>query len=429
MNKNIKNIYLHIGVAKSGTSSLQMSLLKSKKELEKLGTGYFYPKLSFFHHGRYLLHKFKDKPDRYDLLRSFDNDFSKFKQYIVFETMKFEEQINRTHCQNLIISGEQTARLNKKQLTSLKYYLENLAPNSKITIVVGIREHTSRFTSSVQQRIRMNKNFELEEMMKFESNFYRRKLSKFQDVFGCENIVSFKFEDLINERKGPIGLFFKSLNVNTNNAKLVNFKYNEGNSDVALDIVFFIDKKLPLVVRNQKNSGRDFGDTWLFGRLEGGKFKLPEEIIKELHDQCRLDKIWLKDNFNIDYQIKFTQSYKTRLIFNSKYKNQFKSVFIKLNSVLQKLSYEYLLEKLKSDEVSEIDKLMLTKLVDWIDSISSDFKFKNLEYFLERKSQNYRINKIIQIQMYVVELKRYYNKFGLIRMTKKIVKRFFKFKV
>ena len=427
MNSKIKNIYLHVGVAKSATSSLQMSLLKSRDELMKVNGGYFYPKISYFHHGRLLHYMFMNGlPNRLEFIRDFDGNLDSFKDYLVKESAIFENEINNSDCENLIVSGEQIARLNANSLQKLKEYLLKLAPNATIYIVVCVREHTSRFTSKINLRIKIGGQFDLKKEIKKERNYYQRKLSSFMEVFSKNNMIVYSFNEIKNYKNGPIELFFSKINLKINDMKLINFRSNDGYSAVAIDIVKYINNRLPLITNDKLTRGREFRDTIYWGQLRGEKFKLINETIKEIHTVCMDDKIWLRDNFGIDYTDQYSKKVDYELEFKPEYFKQFKNLFVKVRPVIQKLSYDYINDKIMTGNVSGETKAQFIQLLHWMDKITSDYKQKNLEFFIDNNQNRYNVNAYIKLKTFIYTAKRQTKRKGLkksLKLFKKKIKK------
>ena len=424
MNESMKRIYVHIGVMKTATSSLQQSLFKNRKALVNVEGGYLYPQVSYFHHGRFILSKFTDQTvNPREFVRKYKGDRRNLDEYAGRETIKFEKEINHSTCENMIISGEQIPRLNVEQLEKFKAYLLELAPNAEIIIVACTREHTSWFASYIQQSIKVARPVDFANAIADTAAYYQNNLAKFFNVFNKENMIVYKFEDIKKYKEGPIGMFFSHINVDTEGVDLIDFRSNEGYSGVAVDILMYINKRLPLLVDEQLSKGRRFFDDRMLGRLSGEKYLLTREIIADVHMKSLGDKIWLRDYFGIDYVDLYSKKHAEDVLFESSYVNEFKCIFVKLKPVIQKLCYDYINEKSSSKGVNEETESRLHGLIHWADRISADFGEKDLNFFIANNQKRYKVNAFSYGKSLMFFSSQYDKRFGLKKLLAVLIHR------
>ena len=417
MNDKIDKIYVHIGVMKTATSSLQQSLFKNRKVLKSMGDGYLYPQVSYFHHGRFFLSKFTNQHvNPRTFVRKFDGKIENMKDYAIREQAKFENEVINTNCKNVVVSGEQISFFNLEQIKKFKNYLLSLAPNAEIYIVVCTREHTSRFASEIQQSVKVCMQVDFNDYIKKESQYYKNHIEHFLGTFGKDKIIAYKFEDIKKYKNGPIELFFKKIKADIASNQLFNFRSNEGYSGLAVDILMYINNRLPLITDNELTKGRRFYDDRMLGRISGEKYLLSKEMIENIHNKCMADKVWLRDNLGIDYTQTYSKKYFNGLKFNKTYLKEFKCIFIKLKPVIQKLCYDYICEKISDKALDYKSKSILAKLKDWTYKLIPDLKANELDYFIQNNDKKYKTSTILELKTLLFFSVLYYRRFGIIKL-------------
>ncbi|MEA2048172.1 MAG: hypothetical protein U9O64_06945 [Campylobacterota bacterium] len=336
----MKNLYLHIGTRKTATSSIQKTIYNNRNIFEK--NGLYYPKKWREAHNLEIYCMFADKPENYAF-----NVFNKYTKAEVEKNNRLNKQniiqeIKKTKCNNILFSAEDASSLTKKNIQNLKEFI-NLELNiSNIKIIVGVRDILSYATSDMQQLIK-------DGMGKINihhyKNFYREKLEKFFQVFGKENIIIYKFEDSIKHELGPVGYFCDIIHLPKDILSTMRIeKTNEGISNRAIDLISYINLKIPLLHGLNLTHGRYRGDTQLLNHLSGEKYIPKKEFQAEVIDINSDNLEWLKETCNIDYtKIKLKEI--NDIGFDSLYVHQLLKVYGQLTPLIQKLVYDYLLEK------------------------------------------------------------------------------------
>ncbi|WP_418135116.1 glycosyltransferase family 2 protein [Psychromonas sp. GE-S-Ul-11] len=213
-----KSLYLHIGCHKTGSSSLQKSLLNAKEQLNELNW-------DFLH---------LDKDGNSSNIVEFEHDKLGL---ITRISNKIDQLINNVQYDNNIISGEHLSAINnKKLLLSLKNKLNKEFSNIKI--VVYLRRQDKLALSFKQQSSKGTKRNQLISSVLcghspnalpelttalYEYLDFNKKISLWEEVFGEENIIIANFDEL---HGNDICLDFSTrLNLQT---KLESLFINEG---------------------------------------------------------------------------------------------------------------------------------------------------------------------------------------------------------
>ncbi|MFW8629149.1 hypothetical protein [Vibrio natriegens] len=351
-----KTLYLHVGFHKTASSSIQLELFKNKDVLNSYG--YHYPKGWRFNHN-FLFGMFCDNPELF-----YENVLNEIKNNEIIQNYQklkeiYEDELNNTNCGNFILSSEDLSVLEESGLIRLKKYLDNKLNNPKIKIVICVRGPISFATSDIQQSIKVGYNFSFDNY----NSIYKSRISKFIDIFGLENIIIFKFEDAVKNKKGPTGEFLSAIGLpDTIKEHFSGVKINESFSSDAVELMKFINQHAPISDGKSLTEGRTPNDTIEFSKHKGARFRLSQEEVNVISSKSREDVAWLKDVFNIDYSDELS---KPALVNKNEIESSFLE-FIELNfstltPLIKKLTIQYLVEKVeKSITDNEIDAIIKT---------------------------------------------------------------------
>ena len=183
-----KNLFLHIGFHKTGTSALQEYLDTHHEELECQDI--FYP--------RSYNHAF---PGNVDLSWAFNKNPPRWGNVDEMNREKilgfYKKQLLGTKCENIIISSEDFVLLDSQivSIEKLKEYLREY----EVKLVAYIREPVEFMVSLYSHAIRarqINCSFKtfIAENYNFAAAFYPARLQPWAKVFGKESLIVRKYE-------------------------------------------------------------------------------------------------------------------------------------------------------------------------------------------------------------------------------------------
>lgn len=389
-----KIIYLHIGVHKTGTTSIQESLDLNKRKLLKNGI-YFpviiknrirNPKNWVINHGVALYCMFSDYPENY-LLKPISK-VTIFNKKNKLNLIKELNKFNKSSAHSMILSGEDISLLSENNLKVLRSFLLTEIPKGDIRIIISFREPIKIFTSHFQQNIKSGQSVINQELNQFD-NFYFKRVSKFINVFGKENIITYKFEDATNYPSGLIGYFLEIVGVNKLYIKkFKKIRKNESLSDISVDIISYINEKAPYPTHLLKD--RFFRDTFLLENLLGNKFALDRRLIDFYTINNKKDINWLADTFNIKYK-KLNEFNQEKLQFSEDFFSNIKKIYLFLTPLIKELLLDYVLlnqEKMENQE-------MCSQMIIWIKKkksnpiIKINIQIYRYSYFVIQKMKGY----------------------------------------
>ncbi len=363
----LNKIYLHVGMQKTATSSIQQSLLANKEFLKQ--NSILYPSsLSNWHVNEIgaLLYEEKEEERRNILHRQ---NFSQINRNNIIEKLK--KEILNCDCESLVISAESIILYSKDGLTKLKDIIQNDLNIKNIIIILTTRNILDFMNSYVQQLIKSS--FEVEYNKLVQKTIYENQISKFEEVFGQENLIVYCFEEAKKHPLGVVGYFFEQIGIEKERVKEIKIiKTNEGISELACEVIDYINTIEPFIDKKEISQKRQIGDTRLLQKLSGKKFVIDEIYQKSLLKNSLQDVQWLKKHYGIDYTSTKTVKKNKSQIREATF-IELKEIFPKLNHTIQKNLENYFKEKLNNTRFYEIEnKRNLKKCLDIIQKVRKD---------------------------------------------------------
>lgn len=299
-------IIVHIGLHKTGTTSIQHSLLKNRDTLSSLG--YYFPAFNIgngimANHSRALVNLFSDNPENYKLNITSGYD-TKEKCQSLSKTLlqQFSSGIKTSH-HKLILSGEGLTTLTEHELENLKKFLDShLSLQGKIKVFAYLRHPVNYYQSVIQELVKsgFGKADSFNMAMGGSKSLYTKTLNKFISVFGKHSIALYRFEDTI-EDSTPDLFFFKLLEAKDNLDKIISVRANESLSAEAFELISAINTEQPLFINGKLNPKRKGDDTFFLRNLKGSRFGIPENTKTVIWNNIQPDLTWLNEQFSINY--------------------------------------------------------------------------------------------------------------------------------
>lgn len=308
-----KECIVHIGMHKTGSSSIQVTLDKKFKSEE---TCYF--NLGKANHSRLIL-----------------NLFSKHKKSIVEDDnsvimKKMLESIENCPGQRMILSGEGIVKLTKKELEDFKDFLYQYF--EQITIVAYVRSPSSFIVSAFQEIVKGGiYHFMLEKVYPN----YRNKFRKFDLVFGRENVHLWKFDPKTFIEGDVVTDFCHKIDIKMNLSSVI--RVNDSLSMEALSLLYLYGKY---------GSGTDIPNKGkvisLLQKIGKRKIQISPNLLNPIIDKNAKDILWMEDrlgetlNENISSGIDDIESEKDLLSVDSETLEALKDI----------LNFDYVLPKM-----------------------------------------------------------------------------------
>ena len=273
MSENKKEIIIHIGMHKTGTTSIQETLDENLNDPE-----FSYVHLSAPNHSKEIFTLFQEI--NHPLEKNTGSEKIKKRNLLTKENLI--NNFTRTRNKKLIISGESIRDMSKKSLIRFREFLREYF--HQITIVAYIRAPKGYMESAFQQRIKDGKNsFDLERVYP-----YYKRFKLFDEVFGRENVKFWKFDTKTFPDGNVVLDFCRRLGI-TEQPKIL-ITNNESLSKEALSLLYIYRKYRP----NMKTNAAYYLLVKELSDIKGNRVILSPYSINSVLSMNRHDIRWME---------------------------------------------------------------------------------------------------------------------------------------
>lgn len=301
----IKNIFLHIGVHKTASTTIQNTFFNERSKLEEAGI--LYPEFKIdniviSNHSIPLYSLFCEEPEKYHINVCYGYTTNKTIQQLHNNyRQQLKEQISGFQGETMIISGEDIWLLSTNELKNLKTWLTKITYDEvNISVVLLCRHPVTRFRSGLQGSVC---NFGLPIEKAIERNllrpqFYQNLIMSFSEVFGRKKIAALKYEDAIKHSFGPAGAFLSIINKDLpDKIRPVVIKDNSASNYESFELINTINQSCYYKSENLYQPQRITEINELFRNMPGQQYKLPQGLSQKVWETLSVDANWLCREF------------------------------------------------------------------------------------------------------------------------------------
>lgn len=345
-----KKIIVHIGIPKTGSTSIQQNLRQNEYEIQKYGYNYPSCKVKFpnghiYHenHSKILFLLFKKDPEKFGEFSALNLKNKVLRQIKTRMRESFISEIQKPGAEKVILSSEALFQLTECELQDLKSFFSTHLPGCKFEILLFSRHPVQQAASSFQQN---SKAFG--HSLPIVIWPYSSVLTKFASVFSKDAISIYKYEDATEKKESIVHLLFEKIGLPKTMIK-DHDRANTSLSQEALDLLTYINSRYPMMdgrwiedsLVTRRCWGRIAEDIRPLLFLPGTKFELDISQSPNLMATAVYEINWLKDSYGISYSLPESEkTVKTQEI-HSDAITYIEQQLPKLNSFLQKLTYDY----------------------------------------------------------------------------------------
>ncbi|HEB9286105.1 TPA: hypothetical protein RZK15_001539, partial [Campylobacter coli] len=291
--------YVHIGIAKTGTTSIQDFLTQNYDLL--INQGFLYPKS---------LHGMEEQYSReWSQHRelAFIIKATKARGFLEKESKKlnlFRKEI--CGFEKVIISSEMLhdSLIDKEHILHCKNILQDLG-FKKIKIIIYLREPAELFQSVCSQSIKNCYNQDVCFKLPEQSNILNHRCShsktliNWGQVFGKENLIIRLFDKSEFVDQNLLKDFVSCLNINWNEQFIIPNKANESLDVIGSEILLRVNKKLPLVLSGKINFLRGNLLFYVEKYFSNPKLKItpPKDMYQFYIDYFEESNEWVRKEF------------------------------------------------------------------------------------------------------------------------------------
>jgi hypothetical protein len=315
--------YLHIGLMKTGTTTLQEFFHLNSQKLQKQG---------------YTIHKSAGRKDNYMLAVSCwnldrRNYITKLKGITSNQGLadlqaayikKLQKELSKCTTENFVFICEflQPWLSTQQEIRRFRDLLKSFG-NPDIKVVVYLREPSSFANSAYSENVKwdaitqdmtseadifeVNKGPTLPDSSKHFIN-YRLTLEAWADVFGKANIIPRIFSRSDLKNGSVIDDFLDCLDIEYTTDLVIPKNANEGLSHTGIEILRRINKRLPRLVDDRISSTpRDIVD-YIIRYYGGGKYVMPSDLSQHYRKVYSESNEWVRQNWFPDRETLFEMS-------------------------------------------------------------------------------------------------------------------------
>lgn len=283
------NIFIHIGMHKTGSTSIQRTMSRSRQTLLAHDINYL---ALGENHSTTLFPLFSETPHLYDpyQLRGIDTAAKAAKKNAETE-VALRRELAANRCGTFVISGEDLSGLKPKALEGLK---DRLAPYAaSFRVIVYVRDPYSSVNSIFQHRLRRGQT--VEQIIASPPRPRYRRIASAIAVFGRENVDIRIFDPAHFVNGDLIADFLAAIRAAPELAKrLDSVRSNQAVSHEAARLIGEINKRYPQGIDKSRNPGRAADIVQRLAAIPGQAARCPREVFEASEPLIAKDLAWLR---------------------------------------------------------------------------------------------------------------------------------------
>lgn len=301
MNEKYRQIILHVGMHKTGTTSIQNNCYRQRETLAEHGI--IYPFFSYLdqtrsNHSGPITAAVSSKPDRYgeQWRAGLSNDPRALQQ--AYQS-QFRELLDTPKADTLILSGETISAFADDDLKKLRKRL--LKHTDQLKVVVYIRNPASAVASILQQRVRGGGDRDTDDNIIALASISRRRYERLEKVFG-DSLEVLNFHEAVNHPSGLVGSFMEFCGLPAEEA--LNFEFAAANPRTCMEsfkLMLAINKVYPAKADDAEGRQREYNDLRPLTLLPGQPFRMENLDSATVQREIESETQWLTKELNLTF--------------------------------------------------------------------------------------------------------------------------------
>jgi hypothetical protein len=283
-------IYIHAGMHKTGTTSIQATLFHNRRRLLRHDVNY----LSIAqNHSDMLMTLLREDAHRWGVnIRLGIDTEQKVARYRAAIDAALRRELSRNTCSKVIISGEEILAFSPEATAALK---DKLAPYADdIRVIVYVREPYSYISSAFAEQLRHGRDWD--ELLGRAGGPNYRRIAKLIDVFGRDHVDIRVFDRKRFPGGDLLADFCLAIGVDPDLLRgLAPVIANEGLSHEATLIFAALNRVYPTGRHEPLNRNVDPNIVTLLQSIKGRTFRCPRVVMERLQPKVEKDVAWLND--------------------------------------------------------------------------------------------------------------------------------------
>lgn len=347
--EEVREIFLHVGLHKTGSSSIQETLyLKQNNDLLRLH-GIHYLRDVTANHSQAFFSMFCDRPEEYRMNIKLGIGAAEAERLNRQYAYTVSEEMKHSDCAKLVISGEDISRLPLQNLLRLREFLQSsFAHPVQFKVIIYVRDPIHWGVSATQQVIKggFHLQYALQHAEENLAQLLKWRITNLVEAFGRQHTHVFAMEDAVRQRNGLLGHFLSVVGFPSASMDGVHIlKVNESMSLTASDLISFINERLPLYAGTGLHPDRKAGDVFPLLKIRGPAFNLPADIKRRFYEIVSNDIQWLSDTYDIRYAYHENSDPSLDYRLSDEAIKDIRSVYDEVTPPLKPLLLEYIAKK------------------------------------------------------------------------------------
>ena len=283
-------IYLHIGVHKTGTTSIQQTMKRQREMLLGHDINYLGMREN---HGAVFLSLLSDAPERYRRNVDKRNDTpEKAAAYNERNEQELLELLSANRSSKLLISGEGLSLLPPASVAKMKEILDPYADAYRI--IVYVRDPYEFTSSSLQQHFKAGYALD-DPNLPLTLPRYRQKIDKYIRLFGRENVDIRIFDPKRFVGGNLLTDFLTAMGAPELGPSLALPYANQSMSHESALVLSETNKAIPTRVDELANRKRILRFHLTLAAIQGERFSVDPSVYANHMDEIRADMDWLHE--------------------------------------------------------------------------------------------------------------------------------------
>jgi hypothetical protein len=290
-----REIWLHIGLHKTGTSSFQKFCHSNRSALADADL--CYPTDWVNHNDLYFA--FSETSLNEDRIRRLHiKNIDELHDWIARKKMDFESEMRASKCSKILVSGEKFSDLTCDGAKSLIVFLQTFADIVKVLTVV--REPISFANSYASENIKGGSTL-AEETEHPPLAYYKRRIAPYLNEVGHSNISVLNFDNLFDNGSDLIRSMLQTVGIDVSRCTSIVPVENKSLTQAAAEILSLVNEHW--YSRNDRYSPPPRFPATILNSLTGRNMTLPPQAIKQVMEKTLEDVIWIEREFGISFCI------------------------------------------------------------------------------------------------------------------------------
>lgn len=306
--KRFRTLFLHIGLGKTGTTSIQGDILRHVRWLES-SCDLHYP-VDFPHERQF-------RGNHSLPLRVMFSSQEAVRRRLAARGLVGEEAIadyNRqtrscleksfagSNASRLLLSAEGVGHFSRQDMQSLAQWLQGYA--DEIRVVACLLHPAHALSSEIQQRLNIGET--LDQLYQNPPLYRFRSLCRrVEEAFGEEALLVYDFAEAVKHPGGVTAALFEQIGIETGGRLVKGPPANTSMSHEAALLISALNARRPVLVDGRPNPARRGNALQRLAKIPGRKYAAPREVYDKVAAEVQDDLEWLQASYQLTLKAEY----------------------------------------------------------------------------------------------------------------------------